>query len=187
MKRIVVGISGASGSIYGVRLLKRLQDRPDVESHLIVTRAGEKTLYQEIGLKLNDIKEMATHSHSVEEIGASIASGSYPVDGMVIAPCSINTLSAIATGQTSNLLIRAADVTLKERRRLILMVRECPLHLGHLRSMVAVAEIGAIIAPPLPAFYNKPQTLEEADDQSVFRVLDLLGLPEPGVKRWQGC
>jgi 4-hydroxy-3-polyprenylbenzoate decarboxylase len=187
MRRIVVGVTGASGSVYGVRLLEHLQKLPEVESHLIVTRAGEKTLYQETGLKLNEIKEMATHWHAVEEIGASIASGSYPVDGMVIAPCSINTLSAIASGLTSNLLIRAADVALKERRRLILMVRECPLHLGHLRSMVAVTEIGAIVAPPLPAFYNKPQTLEEAVDQSVFRVLDLLGIPESGVKRWQGC
>ncbi len=187
MTRFVIGISGASGSIYGVQLLKRLQERPEVESHLIVTRAGEKTLHQETGLRISDIKGMASYWHSIDEIGASIASGSYPVEGMVVAPCSINTLSAIAGGMTSNLLIRAADVTLKEHRRLILMVRESPLHLGHLRSMVAVAEIGAIVAPPLPAFYSKPQTLEDAVDQSVCRVLDLLGLPEPGVKRWQGC
>ncbi len=186
MTRIVVGVTGASGSVYGVRLLRLLREQPEVETHLIVTRAGEKTLHQETGLKLSDLKGMATQWHSIEEIGASIASGSYLADGMVVAPCSINTLSAIATGLTSNLLVRAADVTLKERRRLILMVRESPLHLGHLRSMVAVTEIGAIVAPPLPAFYSKPQSLEEAVDQSIFRVLDLLGLPECGVKRWQG-
>ena len=187
MTKIVVGVTGASGSVYAVRLLQQLQQRSEVETHLIVTRAGEKTLYQETGLKINDLKEMANQWHSIEEIGASIASGSYLADGMVVAPCSINTLSAIACGLTSNLLIRAADVTLKERRRLILMVRESPLHLGHLRSMVAVAEIGAIVAPPLPAFYNKPQTIEEAVDQSVLRILDLLGLPESGAKRWHGC
>jgi len=187
VKRIIVGVSGASGSIYGIRLLQRLRERPDVESHLIVTRAGEKTMHQETDYSLKNLKEMASHSYSVDEIGASIASGSSLLDGMAICPCSINTMSAIATGIASNLLVRAADVTLKERRRLILVVRETPLHLGHLRTMAAVTEMGAIVAPPMPAFYNKPATLDDVIDEGVTRVLDLLGLPDPGAKRWQGC
>ena len=180
-------MSGASGAIYGIRLLQKLSERPDVESHLIVTRAGEKTIYQETGYSLKNLKEMASYWHSVEEIGASIASGSSPMDGMVICPCSIHTMSAIATGIASNLLVRAADVTLKERRRLVLVVRETPLHLGHLRTMAEVTAMGAIVAPPMPAFYNKPATLDDIVDEGVARVLALLGLPDPGAKRWQGC
>ena len=187
MIRIVVGLSGASGAIYGVRLLERLQQAEEVETHLIVTRPAEKTLYQETGKTLNQIKALASAWHSNEKIGATVASGSFLTQGMVIAPCSIRTMSAIATGLTDNLLVRAADVTLKERRPLILMVRETPLHLGHLRTMVSLAEMGVILAPPMPAFYNRPATLEDIVDSSVERVFDLLSIPLPGAQRWGGC
>ena len=186
MTRIVVGISGASGALYGVRLLERLEQRQDVETHLVVSRAGEKTLHHETGFLLQDIRRKADHSYGIEEVGASIASGSFLTGGMVIAPCSVNTMSAIAYGLASNLLVRAADVTLKERRRLVLMVRESPLHLGHLRTMAAVTEMGAIVAPPMPDFYNRPATMEEVVEQGVGRVLDLLGLAEGSTKRWDG-
>jgi 4-hydroxy-3-polyprenylbenzoate decarboxylase len=184
--RIAAGVSGASGAIYGLRLLERLHGRPQIELHLILSRAGEKTLYLETGKLAADIKKLADFSYSEEDIACRLASGSYPIDAMVIAPCSIHTMSAIANGISSNLLVRAADVTLKERRKLILMVRESPFHLGHLRSMTALAEIGAIIAPPIPGFYNNPQTVMEIVDHSVDRVLDLLGLPDEQVRRWQG-
>ena len=187
MTRIVVGISGASGALYGVRLLERLKAREDIETHLVVSRAGEKTLHHETGLLLQDLRRKADHSHSIEEIGAAIASGSFLTGGMVIAPCSVHTMSAIAYGLASNLLVRAADVTLKERRPLVLMVRESPLHLGHLRTMAAVTEMGAILAPPMPDFYNRPATIEEVVEQGVGRVLDLLGLPEQATKRWDGA
>jgi 4-hydroxy-3-polyprenylbenzoate decarboxylase len=184
-KRIVVGVSGASGSIYGWRLLEKLRRHDAVESHLILTRAGERTAWLEIERKAADFRELAHHSYAVEDIGCRLASGSFPVDAMVIAPCSINSMSAIATGVTSNLMLRAADVTLKERRRLILMIRESPLHVGHLRTMAALAEMGAIVAPPAPAFYHKPLTLMDLVDHSVDRVLDLLGLPDPEARRWE--
>ena len=184
--RVIVGISGASGSVYGLRLLDKLRERPDTEIHLILSRAGEKTLYMETGKRAADLKALAHHCHPIENVGASLASGSYLTDAMVIAPCSIHTMSAIAAGITDNLMTRAADVILKERRKLILMVRETPLHLGHLRSMAALAEIGAIIAPPMPAFYHKPQSVLDLVDQSVDRVLDLLGLPDPQMRRWEG-
>jgi len=184
--RIVVGISGASGAIYGIRLMEKLRRRSDVEIHLILTRAGEKTLYLETGKLASDIKGLADCSYSIDDIGCRLASGSFPTDGMVIAACSVHTMSAIAAGISSNLLIRAADVALKERRKLILMVRESPFHLGHLRTMTALAEMGAIIAPPLPAFYNRPQGVLDLVDHSVDRVLDLLGLPDPEAKRWDG-
>lgn len=148
--RIVVGISGASGSIYGIRLMEKLRQRPEVEIHLILTRAGEKTLFLETGKLAHDVKGLADCSYSIDDIGCRLASGSFPTDGMVIAACSVHTMSAIAAGISSNLLIRAADVALKERRKLILMVRESPFHLGHLRTMTALAEMGAIIAPPSP-------------------------------------
>lgn len=186
MTRIVIGVSGASGSIYGLRLLEKLHQRDDIESHLVVSRPAEKTLYQETGKNLQDLKHLATQWHPIEQIGASIASGSFQTDGMVIAPCSIHTMAGVATGLASNLLLRAADVTLKERRRLILLVRETPLHLGHLRTMVSLAEMGAIVAPPIPGFYHRPQTVDDIVDHSVARVLDLLGLPDPGTQRWQG-
>ncbi len=186
MTRIVIGISGASGALYGVRLLERLQPIENVETHLVVSRAGEKTLHHETGLLLKDLREKADHSHAIEEVGASIASGSFLTGGMVIAPCSVHTMSAIAYGLASNLLVRAADVTLKERRRLVLMVRESPLHLGHLRTMAAVTEMGAIVAPPMPDFYNRPATLDEVVEQGVGRILDLLGLSGAETKRWEG-
>ncbi len=186
MRRIIVGLTGASGSIYGVRLLERLREGAEIETHLVVSRPGEKTLHHETGKKLQDLKELASHWHPIDQIGATIASGSFLTDGMVIAPCSIHTMAGVANGLASNLLLRAADVTLKERRRLILMVRETPLHLGHLRSMVALAEMGAILAPPMPAFYNRPQTIDEVVEHSVARVLDLLGLPRAETKRWEG-
>lgn len=184
--RIIVGISGSSGAIYGVRLLERLRQRPEVETHLILTRAGEKTVHLETGKRAQDLKALAHVWHPVENIGSPLASGSFPVQGMVIAPCSIHTMSAIATGITDNLLTRAADVTLKERRRLILAVRETPLHAGHLRNMLALAEMGAVLLPPIPAFYHKPQTILDLVDHSVDRMLDLLGLPDPQARRWEG-
>jgi 4-hydroxy-3-polyprenylbenzoate decarboxylase len=184
--RIVVGISGASGVVYGMRLLERLRAQPDVEIHLILTRSGEKTLQIETGQTAADARRLAHCSYSNEDIGSRLASGSYRTDAMVIAPCSIHTMSAIAAGISDNLLVRAADIALKERRRLILMVRESPFHLGHLRSMTALAEMGAIVAPPIPGFYNRPETVMDIVDHSVDRVLDLLGLPDAGVRRWDG-
>ena len=181
-----VGISGASGAIYGLRLLERLRSLPGVEIHLILTRAGEKTLFLETGRLAADVKKLADFWYPEDDISCRLASGSYPIDSMVVAPCSIHSMSAIATGISSNLLIRAADVALKERRKLILMVRESPFHLGHLRNMTALAEMGAIIAPPIPGFYNNPQTVIEIVDHSVDRVLDLLGIPDGQIRRWQG-
>jgi 4-hydroxy-3-polyprenylbenzoate decarboxylase len=184
--KIVVGISGASGSIYGLRLLQKLRGRPDAEIHLIITRSAEKTLFLETGNKSSILKELAHYSYAFEDIGCRLASGSFRTDGMIVAPCSIHTMSAIAAGISSNLLIRAADVSLKEHRRLILMIRETPLHLGHLRTMVSLAEMGAIIAPPMPAFYTKPETVMDLVDASVDRALDLLQLPSQDCKRWDG-
>jgi flavin prenyltransferase len=182
--KIVVGVTGASGAIYGVRLLEKLQGRS--ETHLILSRAAEKTIYLETGNLAANIKELATFSYPLEDIASRLASGSFRTDGMVIAPCSMNTMGAIASGVCSNLLTRAADVTLKERRRLILMVRETPFHLGHLRSMVALTEMGAIIAPPIPAFYQNPTSILDLVDHSIDRVMDLLGFDTPDVKRWDG-
>jgi 4-hydroxy-3-polyprenylbenzoate decarboxylase len=184
--KIVVGVSGASGAVYGVRLLEKLRLQSAVDVHLILTRSGEKTLFLETGKKDSDLKVLAHCSYALEDVSGRLASGSFRTDGMVIAPCSIHTMSAIAAGISSNLLIRAADVTLKERRPLILMVRESPLHLGHLRTMVALAEMGAVIAPPVPAFYHHPGTIEDLVDHSVDRVLDLLGLPSHTARRWDG-
>jgi len=184
--KIVVGISGASGAIYGVRLLERLRQNSAVEIHLVLTRAGEKTLFLETGSRVADLKKKVHYSYSIEDISCRLASGSFPVDAMVVAPCSIQTMSAIAAGITSNVLLRAADVALKERRKLVLMVRETPFHLGHLRTMVALTEMGAIIAPPIPGFYNRPQTVLDLVDHGVDRVLDLIGVPDEQVRRWDG-
>jgi flavin prenyltransferase len=183
--RIVLGVTGASGAIYPLRLLGKLR-QPGVEIHLILSRSGEKTLFLETGKKAVDLKALADFSWPVDDISAPLASGSFPTDGMVVAPCSIHTMSSIAYGITSNLLTRAADVTLKERRRLILMVRESPLHAGHLRTMTSLAEMGAILAPPIPGFYNQPVTVEDIVDSSVDRVLDLIGLPDDNARRWSG-
>ncbi len=184
--RIIVGITGASGSIYGWRLLEKLRAAPENEVHLVLSRSGERTAYLEMGKSGADFKALAHHAYPVEDIGCRLASGSFRTDGMVIAPCSIHTMSAIASGISNNLMVRAADVVLKERRRLILMIRETPLHLGHLRSMTALAEMGAILAPPIPGFYHNPQSILDIVDHSVDRVLDLLGIPSPGAQRWDG-
>ncbi len=184
--RIVIGVSGASGSIYGFRLMEKLRARPDVEIHLILTRAGERTAWLETGRKASDFRDLAHFSYPLEDIGCRLASGSYPTSAMVVAPCSVHTMSAIACGISSNLLIRAADVTLKERRKLILMVRETPFHLGHLRTMTTLTEMGAIICPPIPAFYHKPRHVSDIVDDSVDRVLDLLQLPAADARRWEG-
>ena len=181
-----MGVTGASGALYPLRLLERLAPRKDVEIHLILSRAGEKTLFFETGRKGSELKAMAHFSWPLEDIAAPLASGSFQSEGMIIAPCSVHTMSAIAHGISSNLMIRAADVVLKERRRLILMVRESPFHLGHLRTMTALAEMGAIIAPPIPGFYNNPRTVEDLVDSSVDRVLDLIGLPDDRIRRWNG-
>jgi flavin prenyltransferase len=180
-----VAVTGASGAIYPLRLLTRLK-RPQVETHLILSRSGEKTLYLETGRKAAELRALATHTWPVEDISAPLSSGSFQTDGMVVAPCSIHTMSAIAWGISDNLITRAADVVLKERRRLILMVRESPFHLGHLKAMTQLAEMGAIIAPPIPGFYTKPATIEDLVDSSIDRVLDLLGLPDAGIRRWRG-
>ena len=185
--RIVVGITGASGAIYGLRLLERLRNRQNAEIHLVLTRSGEKTLFLETGRMAADVRKLADFWYPLEDIGCRLASGSYPIDGMVIAPCSIHTMSAIANGISSNLMVRAADVALKEKRTLILLVRESPLHLGHLRNMTALAEMGAIIAPPIPGFYHHPQTVMDIVDQSIDRVLDLIGMPDAQVRRWEGA
>jgi 4-hydroxy-3-polyprenylbenzoate decarboxylase len=181
--RLVVGISGASGVVYGLRALDACREL-GVESHLILSRAAALTLAQETGLSVAEANKRADVVHKAGDIGAAVASGSFRTLGMIVAPCSVRTMSEVASGVTSSLLTRAADVTLKERRSLVLMVRETPLHLGHLRTLVRLAEMGAVIAPPLPAFYAKPQSLEEMVDQSVGRALDLFGLSWSPVKRW---
>ena len=183
--RLVVGVSGASGVLYGVRVLDACREM-GVETHLIVSRAAQLTLAQETSLSASDLAAKADVVYKVGDIGAAVASGSFQTLGMIVAPCSVRTMSEIATGVTSSLLTRAADVTLKERRALVLMVRETPLHLGHLRTMVRLAEMGATIAPPAPAFYAHPQSLADVVDQSVGRALDLLGLSWAAVRRWGG-
>jgi len=183
--RLIVAISGASGVIYGVRALQRLRDA-GVETHLVMTRAAKITLSHETNLKVADVEALASVVHHADDIGASISSGSFRTLGMIVAPCSIRSLSEIASGVTSGLLTRAADVVLKERRRLVLLVREAPLHSGHLKSMLAASEMGAIIVPPVPAFYFRPTTLDEVIDQTIGRSLDLFGLDVGGVQRWEG-
>ena len=181
--RLVVGVSGASGALYGLRTLDACRDL-GVESHLVLTRAAALTLAQETELTVAQAQAKADVAYRQGDVGAAIASGSFPTLGMIVAPCSVRTMSEIATGVTSSLITRAADVTLKERRPLVLMVRESPLHLGHLRTMVRLAEMGAVIVPPMPAFYARPQSLAEMVDQSVGRALDLFGLSWAPVKRW---
>ncbi len=182
--RIIVGISGASGIIYGIRMLEVLR-AAGVETHLVISKAAEMTLAYESDLKVKDLRDMADVFHPQTDIGASISSGSFPTMGMVIAPCSIRTMSEIATGITGSLMSRAADVVLKERRRLVLAIRETPLHTGHLRTMLQLSEMGAIIAPVMPAFYNRPQTLDDIVNHSVGRMLDLFGIEADFVKRWK--
>lgn len=186
VQRIIVGISGASGAVYGVRLLQILKTLPHVETHLVVTDTGWRNLLHETQLTQADVTALAHHTHDVRDVGARIASGSFQTAGMVVAPCAMRTLAAIAHGLSDNLLTRAADVVLKERRRLVLMVRESPLHLGHLRNLVSVTEMGAIVCPPMPAFYLHPATLDDIVDHSVARALDLLGLAHTLSARWDG-
>jgi flavin prenyltransferase len=181
--RLVVGISGASGAIYGVRLLELLKELP-VETHLVISRAAEMTLAYEMDLKPAAVRALADVSYRIGDVGAAIASGSFQTMGMVVAPCSIHTMAEIATGVTSTLLTRAADVTLKERRRLVLMLRETPLHSGHLRNMLTLSEMGAIVAPPVPAFYTRPKSVADIVDHSLGRALDLFGLDTGRVRRW---
>jgi 4-hydroxy-3-polyprenylbenzoate decarboxylase len=182
-ERLVIGLSGASGVVYGIRALEACRDL-GIESHLVVTKPAEMTIGYETNLSPKQVAAKADYSYAVTDIAAPIASGSFKTKGMIVAPCSVRTMSEIATGVTTNLLTRAADVMLKERRVLVLMVRETPLHLGHLRSITALAEMGAIILPPVPAFYAEPRTLSDLVDQMVGRALDLFGYDWPDVKRW---
>lgn len=184
--RIIVAISGASGAIYGVRLLQMLAQVAQVQTHLTVSEAGLLNLQQELAMGRAEVEALADVVHAVRDVGAPIASGSFQCDAMVVAPCSMRTLAAVAHGLSDNLITRAADVMLKERRRLILMVRETPLNLAHLRNMTSVTEMGGIIFPPVPSFYHRPQTLADMIDHSVSRVVDLLGLPQPQAPRWSG-
>lgn len=186
-KRLIIAITGATGSMYGIRLLEVLQSMEDVETHLILSGAGALTAFSETGIEREQILKLADVVHSSRDIGASIASGSYLTHGMVIAPCSMKTLGAIANGINDNLVSRAADVILKERRRLILLTRETPLNLVHLRNMTTITEMGGIIAPPVPSYYTRPETIDDIINQTVGRTLDLLGVARDDlVKRWEG-
>lgn len=182
-KRLIVGITGASGVMYGVRLLQLLRET-DIETHLVISQSGELTLAYETDLKPADVKALADKVYPIRDVAAAISSGSFRTMGMIVAPCSVRSMSAIASGVTDTLLTRAADVVLKERRRLVLMLRETPLHTGHLRSLTALSEIGAIVYPPVPAFYAKPQSLDDMVDHTVGRVLDLFDIDLGVVKRW---
>lgn len=182
-QKLIVGISGASGIIYGIRMLEALRSS-NVETHLVMSKSAELTLSYESDLRADDVKALADHWYPVKDVGAAVSSGSFPTAGMVIAPCSVRTMSEIATGVTSSLLTRAADVVLKERRKLVLMVRETPFHTGHLRTMTALSEMGAIIAPPLPAMYTRPESVDDIINHNVGRVLDLFELENDLVNRW---
>lgn len=185
-RRLIVAVTGASGAIYGVRLLQHLRARSDVETHLLLSPAGVLNVHQELGLKRAEVEALAHVVHNVNDIGASLASGSFESAGMVIAPCSMKTLAACATGLADNLITRAADVCLKERRRLVLLVREAPLNLAHIRNMEAVTLMGGVIFPPVPAFYQRPQTIEQTVDHTLARVLDLFGIENELAPRWDG-
>ena len=184
--RLIVAITGASGAIYGVRLLEALRAVPKVEVHLVISKTGRVTVALETGRKVRDIEKLAHQLHRDEDLAASISSGSFKTAGMIVAPCSMKTLSGIVHSYADNLVVRAADVVLKERRKLVLMPRETPLHVGHCRLLLQAAEMGAIIAPPMPAFYNAPRTLNDAVDHSVGRVLDLFDIDSALVRRWKG-
>lgn len=186
LRRVIVGITGASGAVYGARMLHALHTLPAIESHLVVSDTGWRNLRHELDASPADVRALAHVVHDVRDLGASIASGSFPVHGMVVAPCSMRTLAAVAHGLADNLLTRAADVSLKERRRLVLMARETPLHLGHLRNMVSATEMGAIVCPPMPAFHLRPETVDDIVDHGVARALDLLGLHQDLAPRWAG-
>jgi 4-hydroxy-3-polyprenylbenzoate decarboxylase len=185
--RLIVGISGASGVIYGIRLLEVLKGLPDVETHLVVSNGGKLTISLESKIPLRQVEELASVVHSDQNLAATIASGSFRTDGMIVAPCSMKTLSGIVSSYADTLMVRAADVVLKERRRLVLIPREMPLHEGHCRLMYEAARLGAVIAPPMPAFYNDPKTVDDVINHTVGRVLDLFGLDSGLVKRWRGA
>ena len=185
--RLIVAITGSSGAIYGVRLLEALRAVPKIEVHLVISKTGRLTLALETGWRVKDVEALAHHAHSDQDLAASIASGSFKTAGMIVAPCSMKTLSGIVHSYADNLVVRAADVVLKERRTLVLMPRETPLHVGHCRLLLQAAEMGALIAPPMPAFYNAPKTLDDAVNHSVGRVLDLFDLDSALVRRWNGA
>jgi 4-hydroxy-3-polyprenylbenzoate decarboxylase len=186
MRRLVVGISGSSGAVYGARLVEVLASLPDVETHLVMTRGAEATIGYETPYDPDQVRGFADVSYEDANVGAAIASGTFLTDGMIVAPCSIKSLSAIANSYADTLLVRAADVALKERRRLVLVVRETPLHLGHLRLMTAATEAGAVILPPVPGFYTRPATIEQVVDHTITKVLDQFGLEASLIDRWQG-
>ena len=186
MRRLVVGISGASGAIYGIRFLELLRGVPELETHLVISDAGRRTIAEETDWALRDVEALATRKYSDRDIGAALASGSFRTDGMVIVPCSIKSAAAVAHCLADTLLARAADVTLKEGRPLVLVVRETPLHLGHLRMLTQLAEMGAVILPPMPAFYNRPKQIDEIVEHTLARVLDRLRLPQTLVREWRG-
>lgn len=186
MTRLVIGITGASGSIYGVRLLEILRTTTDIELHLVISAAGKRTLIEETDYTVADVEALAHQRYDVKDVGAALASGSFRTGGMVVAPCSIKTAAAVAACYTDTLLTRAADVTLKEGRPLIMLVRETPLHLGHLRVLTALAEMGAVVLPPMPAFYNRPKEVDDIINHTVARVLDRLQLPQTLVGEWRG-
>jgi 4-hydroxy-3-polyprenylbenzoate decarboxylase len=185
-RRLIVAITGATGAVYGVRLLQLLGATPGIETHLIISDAANLTLHQEVGMQRRDVEALAHVVHNNRDVGASLASGSFQSDGMIVAPCSMKTLAAVALGLSDNLIARAADVVLKERRRLLLMVRETPFNLAHLRNMTAVTEMGGIIFPPLPSFYHRPASIEEMVDHTVARVIDLFGVEHALAPRWTG-
>ncbi len=186
MRRLIVAITGATGAIYGVQLLRRLRETPDVETHLLLSAAGVLTVHQELDMKRADVEALAHVVHNVNDIGAAVASGSFATAGMVLAPCSMKTLAAIAHGLADNLIARAADVCLKERRRVVLMARETPLNLAHIRNMEAVTLMGGVIFPPVPAFYQRPESVEQMVDHTLARVLDLFDIPHDLAPRWNG-
>lgn len=185
-KRLIIAVTGATGAVYGVRLLQVLRDIPGIETHLIVSDAGVLNLHQELDMSRKDVEALASVVHNVRDVGASLASGSFQSEGMIVAPCSMKTLASIAHGLSENLITRAADVVLKERRRLVLMVRETPLNLAHLRNMTAVTEMGGIIFPPLPGFYHRPSSIAEMVDHTVGRVIDLFSISHVLAPRWNG-
>ena len=185
-RRLVIAITGATGAVYGVRLLQQLAAIGGIETHLVISDAANLTLHQEVGMQRRDVEALADVVHKNRDVGAAIASGSFQSDGMIVAPCSMKTLAAVALGLSDNLIARAADVVLKERRRLVLMVRETPFNLAHLRNMTAVTEMGGIIFPPLPSFYQRPQSIEEMVDFTAARVLDLFGVEHALAPRWAG-
>jgi 4-hydroxy-3-polyprenylbenzoate decarboxylase len=186
MTILIVGITGATGAIYGIRLLEVLSSIKNVETHLIVSEPAEAIIKYETGRSIESVKELASFSYDIRDIGAQISSGSFKTDGMIVAPCTVKTMSAIANSYSENLLIRVGDVTLKERRQLLLLVRETPLHVGHIRNMERLCEMGAIIMPPVPAFYHKPQTVQDVIDHTVGKMLDLFGIEHTLFQRWPG-